>query len=138
MKTDYTVIGRVRNSENVLRLIQGIKEKGFSCYNFLSKPANPDTPDLPWEEQMKILESHPDFWNDPVHQHHFRADMDALKNAETVVMLLPAGKAAHMEAGAAYGLGKKLVLIGEVENPETLYLMFEKRYPTIESFLETL
>ena len=80
MKTDYMVIGRVRNSENILLLIKGIEDKGYSCYNFLSKPATPDTPDLPWEEQMRILESHPDFWNDPVHQDHFKTDMDGLKN----------------------------------------------------------
>lgn len=138
MKTDYMVIGRVRNSENVLRLIRGIEDKGYTCYNFLSKPATPDTPDLPWEEQMKILESHPDFWNDSVHHDHFKTDMNGLKNADTIVMLLPAGKAAHMEAGAAYGFGKKMIMIGEVENPETLYLMFEERYADIESFLDTI
>jgi len=132
------VIGRVRNSENITRLVEGIKAKGFSCYNFLSKPATPDTPDLPWEEQMEILESHPDFWNDPVHRDHFETDMTGLKNADTIVMLLPAGLAAHMEAGASYGLGKKMVLIGEVEKPETLYLMFGERYPDIESFLKTI
>ena len=138
MKTDYMVIGRVRNHENILRLVHGIEAKGFSCYNFLSKPATPDTPHLPWEEQMKILESHPDFWNDPVHQHHFETDMDGLKNADTIVMLLPAGKAAHMEAGVAYGLGKKMVLIGQPENPETLYMMFGMHYQDIESFLNSL
>ena len=87
---------------------------------------------------MAILESHPDFWNDPVHQEHFETDMEGLRNANTVVMLLPAGKATHMEAGAAYGLGKKLILIGEVENPETFYLMFTEHYPDIESFLASL
>ena len=138
MKTDYMVIGRVRNSENVMRLVEGIKSKGFSCYNFLDKPAAPDSPDLPWEEQMAILESHPDFWNDPIHRHHFETDMNGQKNADTIVMLLPAGKAAHMEAGVAHGLGKKMVIIGEVENAETLYLMFEERYPDIESFLNSI
>ncbi|MDC1205322.1 hypothetical protein N8083_00545 [Candidatus Pacebacteria bacterium] len=138
MKTDYMVIGRVRNSENITRLVEGIEAKGFSCYNFLSKPATPDTPDLPWEEQMEVLESHPDFWNDPVHRDHFETDMAGLKNADTIVLLLPAGLAAHMEAGASYGLGKKMVIIGEVEKPETLYLMFGERYPDIESFLESL
>jgi hypothetical protein len=138
MKTDYMVIGRVRNSENITRLVEGIEAKGFSCYNFLSKPATPDTPDLPWEEQMEVLESHPDFWNDPVHRDHFETDMAGLKNADTIVLLLPAGLAAHMEAGASYGLGKKMVLIGEVEKPETLYLMFGERYPDIESFLNTV
>jgi len=138
MKTNYMVIGRVRNSENITRLVEGIEAKGFSCYNFLSKPATPDTPDLPWEEQMEVLESHPDFWNDPVHRDHFETDMAGLKNADTIVLLLPAGLAAHMEAGASYGLGKKMVLIGEVEKPETLYLMFNERYADIETFLKTL
>jgi hypothetical protein len=138
MKTDYMVIGRVRNSENIQRLVDGIEDKGFTCYNFLSKPTTPDSPDLPRAEQMELLESHPDFWNDPVHQDHFETDMDGLKKAETIVLLLPAGKAAHMEAGAAYGFGKKMVIIGQVENPETLYLMFTQRYPTIESFLNSI
>jgi hypothetical protein len=40
-------------------------------------------------------------------------------------MRLPAGLAAHMEAGVSYGSGKKMILIGEVENPETLYSMFD-------------
>ena len=138
MKTDYIVIGRVRNSENIQRLVDGIEAKGYSCYNFLHKPAAPDTPDLSWEEQMKILESHPDFWNDSVHRDHFETDMSGLRNAETVVMLLPAGMAAHMEAGVSYGLNKNMILIGEVEKPETLYLMFQERYSDIESFLESL
>ena len=138
MKTDYMVIGRVRNSENVLRLIKGIEDKGYSCYNFLAKPCTPESEGLPWVDQMNILESSEDFWNDPNHRRHFEEDMAGLRSADTIVLLLPAGKAAHMEAGVSYGLNKNMVIIGEVENPETLYLMFEKRYPDIESFLDSL
>ncbi len=87
---------------------------------------------------MNFLESHEDFWNDPNHREHFQTDMDGLRNAETIVLLLPAGMAAHMEAGVSFGLGKKMVLIGEVEKPETLYLMFNERYPDIETFLKTI
>lgn len=43
-----------------------------------------------------------------------------------------------MEAGVSYGLNKKLIVIGEVEKPETLYLMFNERYPDIETFLATI
>lgn len=132
------VIGRVRNSENITRLVEGIEAKGFSCYNFLHKPATPEAAHLPWEEQMAIMESVQDFWSDKNYQSHFQTDMGGLKNADTIVMLLPAGLAAHMEAGASYGFGKKMILIGEVEKPETLYLMFNERYPDIESFLGSI
>ena len=132
------VIGRTRNSENILRLIKGIESKGYSCYNFLSKPCTPESKNLPWNEQMDILESYKDFWSNPNYHRHFNDDMDGLKNADTIIMLLPAGMAAHMEAGVSFGLGKKIILIGEVEKPETLYLMFNERYPDIESFLETI
>ena len=138
MKTDFMVIGRVRNSENVNLLVAGIESKGYSCYNFLSKATVPEFAHLSRQEQMEILESHEDFWNDPLHKHHYDTDMDGLRNADAVVMLLPAGLAAHMEAGVAYGLGKKLILIGEPEKAETLYLMFSERYTDIGSFLETL
>lgn len=132
------VIGRVRNSENVNALVARIENKGYSCYNFLSKATVPEFAHLSRQEQMEILESHSDFLNDPLHKHHYDTDMDGLKNANTIVMLLPAGLAAHMEAGVAYGLGKKLILIGEPEKAETLYLMFNERYPDIESFLDTI
>jgi hypothetical protein len=55
-----------------------------------------------------------------------------------VILLLPAGLAAHIEAGVAFGMNKKLILIGEVEKPEILYLMFQERYKDIESFLDTI
>lgn len=138
MKTDYMVIGRVRNSENMLRLAKGIEGKSFTCYHCLHKPTVPEAKHLSRTEQMDILESHKDFWNDPNHKDHFEIDMAGLRNAETIVMLLPAGMATHMEAGVAFGLNKKLVLIGEVEKPETLYLMFNERYPDIESFLNSI
>jgi nucleoside 2-deoxyribosyltransferase len=138
MKTDFMVIGRVRNSESVNLLVSGIEDKGYTCYNFLSKATVPEYAHLSRQKQMEILESHADFWNDPLHKHHYDTDMDGLNNADTVVMLLPAGLAAHMEAGVAYGLGKKLILIGEPEKAETLYLMFSERYSDIESFICTI
>ena len=66
------VIGRVRNSENITRLVYGIQTKGFGCYNFLHRPTAPEVAHLPWEEQMNFLGSHEDFWNDPNHREHFK------------------------------------------------------------------
>ena len=134
--TDYTVIGKFRNARNVRALITAIRNRGKSCYDFTAKPADPDHPNAPFEEQMVTLESHPNFLNDAVHRYHYERDLDGLKNADTVILLLPAGTSTHIEAGIAFGLGKRLVLIGKPEKPETLYFIFDEYYDTVEAFLE--
>jgi hypothetical protein len=138
MKTDYMVIGRIRNAANVARLIEGIRDKGFTCYSFLENKNAPRLEHLTLEQQLDQFEGMTDFWSDPAHRHYYELDMQGLKNANTLIMLLPSGLAAHMEAGVAFGMSKQLILIGEVEKPETLYLMFDEKYPTIESFLEKI
>jgi len=135
--TDYMVIGRFRNAENVRSLIAAIRSKGKTCYDFTAKPADPHHPDAPFAAQMKVLESHPDFLNDPVHRWHYERDLAGLRNANAIVLLLPAGTSAHMEAGIAFGLGKKLILIGKPEKPETLYFIFDEHFKTADDFLET-
>lgn len=138
MKTDYTVLAKFRNKERVDFLVGEIREKGESCYNFCDLPADPDNPDAPPEEQMKIFEKTRDFFDDSYFNTVFERDLEGLKNAEKVIVLLPAGNSVHIEIGIAYGLGKPLVLIGEPEKPETLYLIFQERYDTIEDFLQTI
>ena len=64
--------------------------------------------------------------------------MNALRGSEALVLLLPAGKSAHMEAGVAYGLGKRMILIGEQKEAESLYLIFDEYHPTIEAFIQSL
>lgn len=136
--TDFMVIGKFGNKENVRALIEAIRAKGYACYDFTAKLADPTHPDASGEEQMKALESHPDYLNDPVHKHHFETDLNGLLRAKIVVFLLPGGNSAHMEAGIAYGLKKKLILIGEPEKPETLYYVFNENYKTPEEFLKTI
>ncbi len=136
--TDYTLISKYRNKDACLHLVAELEKRGKSCYNFCSKPANLDCPTASADEQMQALERTQNFFEDPYIKQIFQVDLDGLKQAETVIMLLPAGTSVHMEAGIAYGLGKKLILIGEPEKPETLYLIFKERYPTIEHFLATL
>lgn len=136
--TDYTLISRFRNKEICQLLIKKLNEKGKSCYDFCEMPADPNNPDAHPEDQMKHHESTKDFFNDPYFQHMFERDLEGLKNADKVIMLLPAGISAHMEAGIAYGIGKPLILIGEPEKPESLYLIFNERYGTIDEFLKSV
>lgn len=136
--TDYTLISRFRNKKQCELLIKRLEEKGKSCYNFCALPADPNNADAHPEEQMKVFESVKDFHNNEYYKKIFEDDLAGLKNAEKVILLLPAGTSAHMEAGIAFGLGKQLILIGEPEKPETLYLVFKERYKDMDEFLKTI
>jgi nucleoside 2-deoxyribosyltransferase len=136
--TDYTLLTKFRNKKEGESLIKKLEEKGYSCYNFFTKPADPKKPDANPEEQMKNFESVKDFYNDEYFKKIFQKDLEGLKNADKVIILLPAGNSVHIEIGIAYGLNKPLILIGEPEKPESLYLIFEERYKTVEEFLKTV
>ena len=136
--TDYTIISKYRNKNQCDLLVKKLQNLGRTCYNFCEFPADPNNPDADPDEQMNAFEKVSDFYNDEHFQYVFKKDLDGLKNANTVIMLLPAGNSVHMEAGIAYGLGKRLILIGEPEKPESLYLIFKERYKTIEEFLQNI
>ena len=55
----------------------------------------------------------------------FLFDRDALHWCDTLVLLLPCGKSAHLEAGYAMGQGKQtfVVLSDEGFEPELMYLL---------------
>lgn len=54
----------------------------------------------------------------------FHRDMEHLKMAEAVILLLPCGKSAHLEAGWAAGAGKPLALYAPEDlQPELMYGM---------------
>lgn len=135
MTTDFTILSSYRNKDKVEYLVQEIRNRGYTCYNFCDKPADPNNADAHPEEQMKVFEADRDFYADKHFQMLFEKDMAGLKKASTVILLQPCGLSAHMEAGIAYGLGKPLIMIGKPVKPETLYLMFKTRYSTVEEFL---
>lgn len=136
--TDYTILSKFRNKAKTDYLVGELSKRGKSCYNHSDIPADPNNPDAAPEEQLKAFEGVKDFYNDDHFKYVFETDLAGLKGAEQVIVLLPAGNSVHIEAGIAYGLGKPLILIGEAEKPDTLYLIFQERYATIEDFLRTI
>ena len=138
MATDYTILGKFRNKEKIDYLVSEIRKRGYSCYNFCDISANIENPNDDPETQMQKHENTKDFWDDEYFHNIFKKDLQALREAEKVIVLLPAGNAVHIEMGIAYALNKPLILIGEVEKPETLYLIFKERYNSVEEFLSKL
>ena len=141
MKYDYFVAGRYRNKENVLELTRRLREKGKSAYCFVESAASVKhigEIHEDGESAMKRFEAIEDWWNDESVRDVFRTDLEAEKNSTNFILLLPAGKSVHIEAGIAYGLGKHCILVGKQETAESLYLIFDEHYDTVEDFLATI
>ncbi len=143
MKYQYFIASRWRNKDLVLDLTQKIRNKGKIVYCFIEGDGNNyDLKDLKGEktpdEFMKQFESIPDWVNNPKVKDVFEVDMNALKDSETLILLLPSGKSAHMEAGVAYGLGKKCIVVGELKETESLYFIFSEFYNSIDDFISSI
>ncbi len=134
---DYFVAGRWRNRENVLDLVKRIRDKGYKVYCFLdheyTKPKENETV----HEVVDNFEKRS--WRDDKSVRDiFERDLTAEKRADNFVMLLPVGKSCHIEAGIAYGLGKKCILIGEQKEAESLYLIFSEVYNDVDKFIKNI
>jgi len=134
---DFFISGKWRNKDKVLQLTKAIRDKGYSVYCFLESEHSIDRIANDPEEDMQNFEKL-DWRNDSYVKKVFENDMEGQRNSSTFVMLLPAGKSCHIEAGVAYGLGKKCILIGVQKEAESLYLIFDMVYLTEEEFLNTL
>jgi len=137
-KTDYTILTKFRNKKQAEHLIEELEKRNYSCYNFFDIPNNSKMSSNNPAKYMKKMESVKDFLKDSYFQMVFQKDLQGLKNASKVIVLLPAGNSVHIEAGIAYGLGKKLILIGEIQKPESLYLIFDQHFKTTDDFLKNL
>jgi len=134
MKTDFIVVGRTRNIPKILEVCEALDAIDKSYYCFAKN-----------EESHKNagfdLHDHPDKLADDYENREldsdgirtiFEDDLDGLKSADRLIMVLPAGKSSHIEAGIAYGLGKKCYAIGSYEKTDSLYLIFDKIFTDID------
>ena len=125
-KYDFFISGRARNKENILRICDLFDKYNISYYCFLKNEddwgygSKDNTP----EENEKEFESLG--LKSDVVLNLFYTDLEGEKNSNNLLLVLPAGKAAHIESGIAYGLGKKCYAIGEYEQTDTLYNIFEE------------
>ena len=137
---DFFVAGRWRNKDNIKRVLDAVRQNGKTAYCFLENDYKGEVVELRMDRDpevfMKELEDLPQ--SHPFIQKVFDIDMAAEREAKAFLLVFPAGIAAHVEAGVAYGLGKKCYAIGKLEKTETLYNIFDNIFPDLESFLEWL
>lgn len=102
MKYQYYIASRWRNKDSVMELTNKLREKGKTVFCFM----DPDTKDYalyekerehPPEAWMQHVESLPDWQNNKDLKEILKIDHDALRESENLILLLPAGKSAHLE-----------------------------------------
>lgn len=137
-KYEFFIAGRARNKENILRICAIFDKYNISYYCFLKNEENwgygnkSQTP----EERQQEFESLG--LKSDIVLNLFKQDMAGEKSSKNLLLVLPAGKAAHIESGIAYGLGKKCYAIGEYDATDTLYNIFEEIFSNekeLEEFL---
>ena len=137
-KYKFFIAGRARNKENILKICSIFEKLNIPHYCFLKneeshKEAGLDINDEHLAETFEALEL-----NSSKVRTIFEHDLDGERNSENFLLILPAGKSAHIEAGIAYGMGKKCYAIGEYDVTDSLYLIFDKIFKNEDELKEFL
>jgi hypothetical protein len=139
-KYDFFVAGRWRNKDDIKPVLDLIRTRNKTAYCFLENNYKGELIELAMDADPEIfmaeLEDLPQ--DHPFIQKIFNIDMEAERQADTFLLVFPAGIAAHIEAGVAYGLGKQCIAIGKPEKTETLYNIFNKIFPDVAAFAQWL
>ena len=136
---EFFIAGRTRNKENILKICDLFDKYKITYYCFLKNEhdwgyGNENQTPEEKQQEFEALGLKSD-----IVLKLFKEDLEGEKNSNNLLLVLPAGKAAHIEAGIAYGLGKKCYAIGEYEVTDTLYNIFEEIFSNekeLEDFLK--
>lgn len=124
---EFFIAGRTRNKENILKICNIFDEFNISYYCFIKNEKSFETFGT---ENQSIEEKQETFeklnLKSEVVLNIFNEDMEAEKKSKNLLLVLPAGKSGHIEAGVAYGLGKKCYAIGQYDATDSLYNIFEQ------------
>lgn len=80
---------------------------------------------------------HVEMLRHPIAQAGFKSDMDALRDCDVCVLVLPCGRSAHLELGWAAGHGKKTVVLEpDPIEPDLMYLMCDRLCTSFDELLD--
>ena len=123
-------------------VVRRLREAGHEVYDFRNPPhggagfhwtdIDPAAPDWTFAQYAEGL-------HHPLAERQFAADLDALRWADTCMLVLPCGRSAHTEAGWMAGAGRKVVVyIPEMQEPELMYKLFHGIAGSIDELIQML
>ncbi|HEY5221386.1 MAG TPA: hypothetical protein VIJ29_04610 [Candidatus Paceibacterota bacterium] len=127
-----------RNKSRVEELHEALTAGGYQCYSFLQSGANL-MEGISIEEEIKMFTDRLQDWkHNPDIKKIFESELEGLRQSDAVILLEPAGRSSLLEAGAAFGMGKKVFVVGTIEKPEVALLGANGFYGDISTFLNDL
>lgn len=119
----------------VQKMTEELVQRGYEVYSFLQSGANLTT-GVSIGEELKMFGKAMQNWeNDPDIKKIFDSELEGLKSSDMIVLVQPVGHSSLLEAGIGYGMGKKVVTVGPIEQPEVFYLICHGFYTDLDSFL---
>lgn len=133
----YFIASRWENMKQVQVLTENLMSHGHEVFSYVKDPRN-----FVSKEELKntpaALKDLENWKNNEELRSIYERELEGLRESDILILLLPAGESSHIQAGIAFGLGKKTILIGEPKQVKTHYLIFDEHYPSLESYIATL
>ena len=130
---EFFIAGRTRNKDSILKICDIFDRHNISYYCFLK---NDETMNSYGNEEQTVEENMKEFESlglkSDVVLKIFNEDLESEKASKNFLLVLPAGKSGHIEAGIAYGMGKKCYAIGEYDATDSLYNIFDQIFKSEE------
>jgi len=137
-KYDFYVAGRWRNKDMVEHVVKSVRGVGYSVFSFLENDYSDVLQQLGLgSDAMKSENTEKLPLSHPLIRAIFEKDMQGIKDSGSLLLVLLAGIAGHIELGVAYGMGKKCYAIGQPEKTETLCGVLDGIFPDERALLES-
>jgi hypothetical protein len=134
---DFFIAGRWRNKDNIIPVLNAVRASGKTAYCFIENTYEGEKLSFNINSQEDIeasmQASEEMSQDDAMIRKIFDNDITGERNSDNFLLVLPAGIAGHIEAGTAYGMGKKCYAIGTPEKTETLYCIFSRIFPDLHA-----
>ena len=139
-KYEFFIAGRARNKEQILKICDIFDKYNITYYCFLKNDETINSygnDKQTAEEKQQVFESL-ELKSETVLK-VFNEDLENEKLSRKFLLVLPAGKSGHIEAGIAFGMGKKCFAIGEYDVTDSLYNIFDEIFSNtleLEKYLQ--
>ncbi|MFZ1484183.1 MAG: hypothetical protein WAS36_04185, partial [Candidatus Saccharimonadales bacterium] len=108
-KYDFFIAGRWRNYNEVQKVLNAVRAHDKTAYCFIENLYEGSKIEFKHDKSIELIMQKLESLSkdDDFVKHIFANDMQAQRDSDAFILVLPAGISGHVEAGAAYGMGKK-------------------------------